>query len=62
MTKRMVEALMSMPVDPKSGMGFSVATEFDRVDRVFKTLRLVPTPTCANGRSSASGRSIRPSS
>lgn len=42
MTKRMVEALMSMPVDPKSGMGFSVATEFDRVDRVFKTLRIGP--------------------
>lgn len=42
MTKRMVEALMSMPVDPKSSMGFSVATEFDRVDRVFKTLRIGP--------------------
>ncbi len=42
MTKRMVEALMSMPVDPRSGMGFSVATEFDRVDRVFQTLRIGP--------------------
>ena len=42
LTKRMVKALLNMPVDPQSGMGWSVATEYDRVNAVFKDLRIGP--------------------
>lgn len=42
LTKRMVETILSMPVDPSSGMGWSVATEFSRVNDVFHVLRIGP--------------------
>ena len=42
LTKRMVKALLNMPVDPESGMGWSVATEFERVNAVFRDLRAGP--------------------
>ena len=42
LTKRMVQALLNMPIDPKSGMGWSVATEYDRVNAVFRDLRIGP--------------------
>ena len=40
LTKRMVETILAMPIDPSSGMGWSVATEFSRVNDVFHVLRL----------------------
>ena len=42
LTKRMVETILAMPIDPSSGMGWSVATEFSRVNDVFHVLRIGP--------------------
>lgn len=41
-TKRLVEALLAMPVDAASGMGWSVATEFERVDDVYRQIKVGP--------------------
>ena len=41
-TKRLVEALLAMPVDAESGMGWSVATEFARVNDVYRRIKAGP--------------------
>ncbi len=41
-TKRLVEALLAMPVDEASGMGWSVATEFARVNDVYRVIKAGP--------------------
>ena len=41
-TKRLVQALLAMPVDEESGMGWSVATEFARVNDVYRRIKAGP--------------------
>lgn len=42
LTKRIQQKLLAMPVDKKSGMGWSVATEFSRVNDVLRTVKVGP--------------------
>lgn len=39
---RIVKALLAMPVDPSNGMGWSVATDFHRVNEVFRLIKAGP--------------------
>lgn len=39
---RIVKALLAMPVDPENGMGWSVATDFHRVNEVFRLIKARP--------------------
>lgn len=42
LTKAVARALFEMPVDPASGLGWSVATEFARVNDLFRLIRMGP--------------------
>lgn len=41
-TARIAKALLTMPVNPTNGMGWSIATEFERVNEVFRLIKAGP--------------------